>query len=185
MDNKSKSKKENCPDFHKKIFGLFESGTTIVSDSSLKNHIDICQNCQNYLENLSIIKNEMKASPSIDLMPNPQILKNIIAYKNVKSGLKRNKKESLWGTIRAIFEFKIPVYQALSGAVLVLMLFMYVSGYIVSPDPDAKYIEYTGNLKAVNASELYALDSLNYSNPGRGQNAREDSVLISFLVPTM
>ena len=144
MDNKGKSNKVNCLKYQEKIFGVFDDGAAIENDLSLKNHIAICYNCQNYLENLSVIKDKMKISPSDDLKPNPQILKNIIAFKKVKLGLIRKNKESFWDIIRTIFEFRIPVYQALSGAVVILMLFMYVSGNIVSTDRVTNYIEYTG-----------------------------------------
>ena len=97
----------------------------------------------------------------------------------------RKNQSSLWDTILAIFEFKIPVYQALSGAVVILMLFMYVSGTVISTDPREKYDDYTGNQQGIMSSEFSAFDSLADINPSRGQNAKEDSVLIGFLVPTM
>lgn len=185
MNNKGNSKRGNCLDIQEKLFDLSESGKEIESNISVKNHVAFCQNCQRYLDNLSIIKDNMRVSPSDDLKPNPQILKNIIAYKNIKSGLKKKNQKSFWETMRSIFEFRVPVYQALSGAAVVLILFIYVSNTSISPSTNAKYIEYSGTKDGTKSSELYAIDSLNYSNPGRGRNAKEDSVLISFLVPTL
>ena len=68
---------------------------------------------------------------------------------------------------------------------MVLMLFIYISSSLISTGTRATNIEYPGNQEGIASSELYVLDTLNLTKPERGQNAKEDSVLISFLVPTM
>lgn len=68
---------------------------------------------------------------------------------------------------------------------MALMLFMYISSSVISLGTRATNIEYSGNQEGITSSELYVLDTLNLTKPERGQNAKEDSVLISFLVPTM
>ncbi|MCK4560373.1 MAG: hypothetical protein KAV45_11370, partial [Calditrichia bacterium] len=73
MDRKDKSQNDNCWSFQEKIFELFNDGISVNSDSSVNNHINNCLNCQNYLENLNILKNHMLESPSKDLKPNPRI----------------------------------------------------------------------------------------------------------------
>lgn len=185
MDRKEKSQNDNCSIFQEKIFELFNDGISVNSDKSVNNHINKCLKCQNYLKNLNILKNHMQESPSKDLKPNSQIIKNIIAYKNIKTGFQKIGPFSIWGSVRAIFEYRIPLYQALSGAVVALMLFMYISSSVISPGTRATNIEYSGNQEGITSSELYVLDTLNLTKPERGQNAKEDSVLISFLVPTM
>jgi len=185
MDRKDKSQNDNCWSFQERIFELFNDGISVNRDSSVNNHINNCLKCQNYLENINILKNHMQESPLKDLKPNPRIIKNIIAHKNIKTGFQKIRHNSIWGSIRTIFEYRIPVYQALSGAVVALMLFMYISSNLISPGNRATNIEYSGNQNDITSSELYVLDTLNLTKPERGQNAKEDSVLISFLVPTM
>jgi hypothetical protein len=185
MDKKDKSQNDNCSIFQERIFELFNDGISVNRDLSENNHINNCLKCQNYLENLHILKNHMQKSPSKELKPNPRIIKNIIAHKNIKKDFRKIRPNSIWGSIRTIFEYRIPVYQALSGAVVALMLFMYISSNLISPDNRATNIEYSGNQNDITSSELYVLDTLNLTKPERGQNAKEDSVLISFLVPTM
>ncbi len=185
MDRKEKSQNDNCWSFQEKIIELFNDGISVNSDSSVNNHINNCLKCQNYLDNLNILKNHMQESPSKDLKPNPRIIKNIIAYKNIKTDFQKIRPYSIWGSVRAIFEYRIPVYQALSGAVVALMLFMYISSSVISPGTRATNNEYPGNQEGITSSELYVLDTLNLTKPERGQNAKEDSVLISFLVSTM
>jgi len=185
MNSTGKSQKDNCLIFQEKIFELLEDGSTVDGDLSIKNHVEICSDCQNYLEKLSIMQNQMQFNPLKNLKPDSQIIKNIIAYKKIKSDIKRKNQESLWDSIRAIFEFRVPVYQALSGAIVVIILFLYASNNIISSGTNMKYKDSSANQTNITSSELYALDSLYLTNRTKGQNAKEDSVLISYLVPTM
>jgi hypothetical protein len=185
MDRRDKSQKVNCSLFQEKIFGLFDDNLPVNSNASVKMHMDSCQDCQTYLENLTHLKNQMQVAPTKDLYPNSKILKNIIVFKNIKSSLQKKNQDSVWDSIRTLFEFRIPVYQALSGAVVALMLFVFISNNIISSNTNTKQLGSSGNQTSITSSDLYVLDSLNLTNPAKGQNAKEDSVLISFLVPTM
>jgi len=185
MDSKNKSKNDYCSNIQEKIFELTEDGISIDPNSSLSQHISSCRNCQNDLKNMTLLKNSMQIAPSKNLYPDSRILKNIITFKTIKSGIQKQKHGSVWRIIRGTFEFRIPVYQALVGVAGALLLFMYISGDNISTESGMKFIEYAGNQKVMMSSELYVLDSLHNLNPERGQSAKEDSVLISFIVPTM
>jgi len=185
MDNRYKSTDENCSNYQKKIVELFDNDLSLKSDQALNNHIKGCPHCQNYLENLLVLRSRLNRPPAKKLQPDSRILKNLIAYKNIKQGLKIAKPNPVWNSIRDLFEYRIPVYQALSGIVVIFMLFLYISGSIVSPGNKAIIIEYSGDYKDLTSSELYLVDTLSLNKPERGQNAKEDSVLMSFLVPTM
>jgi hypothetical protein len=185
MNKEDKSQDDNCTNYQEKIFELFDKNLSVNSDSTLSDHIKNCQNCQIYLQNLDILKNRMSDSPSKSLKPDSRIQQNIIAYNNIKKGLQSTKPNPFWDSIRDIFEYRVPVYQALSGVVVVFMLFLYISNSIVSPGKRTTMSEYSGEQKDITSSELYVLDTLSLNKPERGQNAKEDSVLISFLVPTM
>ena len=106
-------------------------------------------------------------------------------YKNIKAGLPKRKPSTILDVLRAIFEFRIPVYQVLSGALIVLMIFIYMSRQLNWSGIGAGQIQNSEIQTATSSSELYALDTLISSNAERGQNAKEDSVLIRLLVPTM
>jgi len=176
---------KNCSKCQEKIIELFDNNISLNSDQSLNNHIKNCPDCQIYLENLTVIKNRLNEPSVKKLQPDPRIIKNIIAYKNLKQGLKITKPNPVWNSVRELFEYRIPVYQALSGVVVAIMLFLYISGSIVSPGNKAIIIEYSGDYEELTSSELYLVDTLSLNKPERGQNAKEDSVLMSFLVPTM
>jgi hypothetical protein len=185
MNNTDKSQNGNCSNFQERIFALIEDGNQLNSDPEVINHLTFCSYCQKYLEKLTLFKSKLQGSPSTGLKPDSKIIKNIITYKNIKKGFQRIKPNTFWESIRLLFEFRIPLYQALSGAVVVFMLFTYISGHFLSAGSRTPTIDYSENQTGVSSSELYLLDTLNLSNPERGQNAKEDSVLIRFLVSTM
>ena len=117
--------------------------------------------------------------------PDNRILKNIVTYNRIKNGLKNTKPNPLWTSLRELFEYRIPVYQALSAVVVIFMVYLFLSGGIVSSGDKAILIEYSGDYEELTSSELYLVDTLSLNKPIRGQNAKEDSVLMSFIVPTM
>ena len=185
MDTKHRSQGDICSNVQEKIFSLIEAGDQLDSDSELNQHLDICIHCQKYLENLTLLKNRMQKPALKNLKPDSAIIKNMIMYKNIKVGLPKRKPSTILDVLRAIFEFRIPVYQVLSGALIVLMIFIYMSRQLNWSGIGAGQIQNSEIQTATSSSELYALDTLISSNAERGQNAKEDSVLIRLLVPTM
>ena len=185
MDNTHKSTGENCSDYQERIVELLDNDFSLKNDQFLNSHIKDCPDCQNYLEKLVVLRNGLNKPPAKNLHPDSRIIKNIIAYKNIKHGLKVTKPNPVWNSIRDLFEYRVPVYQALSGVVVIFMLFLYISSSIISPENRAIVIEYSGDYKDLTSSELYLVDTLSLNKPEKGQNAKEDSVLMSFLVPTM
>ena len=87
MSKQDKLKNEKCLSYQEKIFESFESELTFDSDPSLAQHLQQCQNCRQYLENLAVMKKQLSESPSAGLKPDKRILKNIITYNRIKNGL--------------------------------------------------------------------------------------------------
>ena len=185
MSKQDKFKNEDCLSYQEKIIDSFENEQLSDSDPSLAEHLQQCQNCRQYLENLTVIRKKLGESPSAGLKPDNRILKNIVTYNRIKNGLKNTKPNPLWTSLRELFEYRIPVYQALSAVVVIFMVYLFLSGGIVSSGDKAILIEYSGDYEELTSSELYLVDTLSLNKPVRGQNAKEDSVLMSFIVPTM
>ena len=122
MDKSYKPKNEPCSDYHEQLTEHFNENFNLNNFQPLKNHVENCQDCQNYLENLVLINNLMSHSPAKKLSPDPRIIKNLLAYKQAKMGLKRGKSNWFWMYIRDMFEYRIPVYQALGGVVVIFMV---------------------------------------------------------------
>jgi hypothetical protein len=185
MDKKFKSTDVNCSKYQQQILDLFDRHLSTDSDQALWNHLEVCPECTSYLNRLEVIRDRLKKSPKNKLQPDPRIKKNIIAYRTIKSGLKSTKPNYVWNSIREFFEYRIPVYQVLSGVMVILILFIYISNNMISSGNNDISIEYTGDYEGISSSQLYLKDTLSLNELERGENAKEDSVLMSFLVPTM
>jgi hypothetical protein len=185
MDKNFKSPNENCSAYQQQILDLLDRHLSTNGDQILQSHLKDCPACNSYLKRLEVIRGRLIKSPKNNLQPDPRIKKNIIAYKNIKSGLKGTKPSFVWNSIRELFEYRIPVYQALSGVVVLLILFIYISNSVLSSGNKALSIEYTGEYEGISSSQFYLEDTLSLNELERGENAKEDSVLMSFLVPTM
>jgi hypothetical protein len=185
MDKSYKSENRQCADYQERMVELFDTGLSLKGDKELKKHTDNCYACQSYLKSLLIFRKQMNQTPDKQLQPDPNILNNILSYKKAKKALRHTKSDTILINIRELLEYKIPVYQALGGVVVVIMMFLYLSGSFVSPGDRSIYIDYSGNEEGLTSSELYLVDSLSLHRPDRGQNAKEDSVLMNFLVPSM
>ncbi len=185
MNKRYRSENKQCADYQKRIVELFDTGISLTSDEELKKHINTCLACQSYLENLHLFREQMNRAPDKHIQPDPRILNNLLAYKKAKKALHTTKSHTILSNLWEVLEYRIPVYQALAGFVVVLMIFLYLSGSFVSPGDRAIHIDYSGKEEDLTSSELYLVDSLRMHEPGRGQNAKEDSVLMNFLVPTM
>ena len=181
MSREDKVMRDNCTAFQEKIFEYVDAGVPINDDISIKNHIIHCKSCQSFLENITLLKNHMLKPPLEDFEPDPRILETVISSMPVTKRFQKANLTVIWNFIRTFFEYRIPVYQALGGLMVVLMFFIVLNG----SDPRGSYIENRSNQGSITSSELYVLDTLNLEKFETGQNAKEDSVLVSFLVPTM
>ena len=127
------------------------------------------------------IENRYQKSPQRGLKPNPGIQKYLVRYLYLKTSMQSGKKETFKDWMKSIFTFRIPVYQALSGLAVLLVLFIFLSGARSSRGIWWMEIDYSAKSEEYHNADLYVLDTLLLLNTSNGQNALEDSILISFL----
>jgi hypothetical protein len=185
MSKMHQSKKGMCDTYQRKILMIINDKSSFEAEESLNNHINICPVCQKFVNSLHLIQGQMQRSPLGNLKPRSRILKNITHTLQLKQEFKWNGNESVWDRLRQIFEYRIPVYQAVSSLLVLMFLFMFLFSQFSSPGDIPYPMDRSGSMKGLNTSDLYALDSLHLLKRERGQNATEDSVLIGFLVPSL
>ncbi len=179
------SKNTKCKSYQEKLLTADNPILLMGTDSSLINHIDECAKCRLFAESITIMREQMQKSPGKDLKPSRKILTNARKLMRIRQEFQMSKHNSLWQSLRQIVEYRIPAYQAVSGLVVLIILVFFLSGTIMPPEPPWVDGDRSGKIEGANGSDLYAVDSLNLLKPDRGQNAREDSVLVGFLVPTL
>ena len=180
-----KSNNTECKPFQDKLIAAANPTGLMEIDTSLKIHIDKCAKCRLFAKSITIIREQMQRSPGKDLKPNRKILINARKLMRVRQEFQMSKNNSLWQSLRQIVEYRIPAYQAVSGLVVMIILVFFLSGTMMPPETPWADGNRSGRIEGANGSDLYAVDSLNLLKPDRGQNAKEDSVLVGFLVPTL
>ena len=180
-----KSHNVKCKSFQEKLLMADSPNRLLEDDSTLKTHIKKCSECSSLMKSILLMHRRMQQAPEIDLKPNRRSLVNARKLMSVRQEFQMPSNYSIWQSLRQIIEYKIPVYQAVSGLVVMLMLVFVLSGTIMPPEAPWSDGDRLGKIERSGSSDLYAVDSLDFLKPDRGQNAREDSVLIGFLVPTL
>jgi hypothetical protein len=185
MNKKNHSGNNKCITFQERIQALFDNGVVPESDPTLEKHLNICPNCRNFFKSLQLIQKRMQKSPLDELKSRSQILSNTINFMKLRQKIEKDKKRTIWSKFKTLFEYRVPVYQALSGFAVLWFLFILISSIYLNPEKEGKSMDSSINVGHITTSDLYIVDSLRLLNIERGQNAKEDSVLIGFLVPSL
>ena len=98
----------------------------LEADIRFKNHIDECKECHSFTQSLLQIHQQMQRSPVKQIKPNRYILSNMLKLLELQQGFTLSARNSLWNSIRQIIQYRIPVYQAISGLVVMIMLILFM-----------------------------------------------------------
>ena len=120
------------------------------------------------------------------LTPDPAIRQNIVQrMRTVKLQEARNYR-STWRYLRNIFGYRVPVYQALFGMVLILLIFVTVRQFSLSSDQKALKMQSLTETEAPILSQLSVIDNLEIVEGQKiGRNIKEDTTLTRFIVTAM
>ena len=149
----------------------------------VKKHLQSCEHCQNYQQVLLKLKN---VSMNDGLIPNPRIRKHIIQRVKEKRATTAVTWKNSWQHVKNIFEYRIPVYQALVGAAFILIIFMMSNKLSSSMFPKStKEYRFT-NVEIPVASQMNVINNLqSFEHQKIGKNVKEDSVMSQYIVPAM
>jgi hypothetical protein len=182
---REKHQNMGCEDFRRALASLIEVDDTDKRNAGLLKHLENCRGCRDYYNTILLLRKQMQKFPAGEIKPRSGTLGSILSTMNYRNRSRARIIKRPWDTVRRIFEIRIPVYQVLAGAVVLFYLFFFLSNhYRVAPDDKGlpAIFEKQNNTQS---SELYAVDTLHQQENTQGMNAREDSVLISFLVPSL
>lgn len=186
MKSEKQGNGEKCIRIQRQIFSLFMKGHSfIIEDKIILKHLSACRECRNYVDTLPLIQKNFDDSGIENLKPRPETLNNLTAYMKIRNNPNTTKTDSIWKVIQNIFEYRVPVYQALSGAVVILFIAIFISSGFIGTEPLIYNTNGSPKLENIGVSDLNFADSLDQIDSSRGQNAKEDSLLIQFLMPSL
>jgi hypothetical protein len=94
--------------------------------------------------------------------------------------------DRVYQSVIHIFEYRIPVYQALSGAVLIALIFLAVKQFNFTPEQKATGLHNVAQIETSLPAQMRVMDNLGIIDQQKiGQNVKDDTTLTRFIVTTM
>ena len=149
----------------------------------VREHMKVCSRCRSYESILLNLQDSMQIKAEEKLAPHPAIRKHLAQrMKNLKpqkAGILRR----TYHSFIHLFEYRIPVYQVLSGAVLMVLLFFGVRHFHFTGGQEPVGLQSIVQMEISAPAQLRIIDNLDFIGKQKiGQNVKEDSTLTQFIV---
>ena len=151
----------------------------------VEEHLKSCDLCRSYQKTLSSLQDSMKVSTE-RLVPDPAIRERVIkrmqALKPEQAGIVVRG----WHYVRDLLRHRIPVYQPLLGAALVLLIFVGTKQLSVPVEEKPPDVETPVRTQMVMPAQMSVMDNLEIVKAQKiGRSAGEDTTLARFIVSSM
>jgi len=150
--------------------------------SLIKNHISSCERCQSFQHLIVNLQQSLHINENDQLKPNPIIKKRLLQ----KMKEKKTARKHFFQTIIDVLEFRIPVYHALAGVTILLLIFWGIEKFSFSFDWREVKQNYFSRIEIPVSSPIYVVDNLKVLEQQKiGKTVKEDSLLARYIVPSM
>jgi hypothetical protein len=157
----------------------------IQESLALEEHLKSCDSCRSYQKTLSNLQDSMRAGTD-RLAPDPAIreavIKRMEALKPEQAGIVVRG----WHYVRDLLRHRIPIYQPLLGAALVLLIFVGTKQLSIPVEEKPPDVETPVRTEMVTPAQMSVMDNLDIIKGQKiGRSAGEDTTLARFIVTTM
>ena len=151
----------------------------------VEGHLKSCDLCRSYGKTLSHLQDSMRIGTE-KLAPDPAIRESIIQRMKALRPERARIVAGGWHYIRDLLKHRIPVYQPLLGAVLVLLIFAGAKQLSLPTEERPSDVQSLVETEIVMPAQLSVMDNLEIIRGQRiGRSAGEDTTLARFIVTTM
>ena len=185
MKKPNENKKMKCDEIEfllvKKNFDELTAQENLLVGAHLKS----CDSCRRYQKTLSNLQESMKVGAD-KLVPDPAVRENIIQRMEALNPQQAGILARGWHYVRDLLRHRIPVYQPILGAVLVLLIFVgarqLTSPSVEKPADDQSLLR----TEAVMPAQMNVMHGLEIVKAQKiGRSAGEDTTLARFIVSSM
>lgn len=151
----------------------------------VEKHLKSCDRCRSYQKILSNLQESMQISTEDRLTPDPVIRENVIRRMKTVKAQQLNIFESIWQSVKGVFEYRVPVYQALFAVTLIALMFLGVRQLNLSTDRETPSPQGVVQLQMPISTEVRVIDNLEIVKKQKiGRSVGEDITLTRFIVST-
>jgi predicted anti-sigma-YlaC factor YlaD len=176
----------NCDDIEKLLVCHTYEGLSESENLQLEEHLIECDRCRDYRDSLLELKSIVRIQEEKEPTPDPVIRDNIIRRMKELKPQETGILQKTWQSVRGAFAHPIPVYQAVFGMALILLL---STGLKHLPSSAVREVSEPRVLVGTETPlpfQLGVVDNLEVVKQQKvGWSVREDSTLVCFIVSTM
>lgn len=186
MKKSSESPDMRCDDIERLLINRLLGELTTDKNLLVEEHLRTCTRCRSYQIALLNMQNAMQAEGEEKLAPDPAIRENVIrrmrAARSREAGILGNLLESF----RRAFAYRIPVYQAVLGAALIVAMSITLRHLPSSALQEPSEVRPLVRLEMPPPSQMSVIDNLEVVRQQKiGRSVREDTTLTRFVVSGM
>ncbi len=186
MKNPNENPKVNCDDIQRLLVNKISDELTRDEDRLVEEHLKSCGHCRSYQNTLLSLKDSMQIGRGEKLVPDPAIRENIIQRMKTSQPQETGILRSTWQYVKSVFQYRVPVYQTLSGLALIALIFLATKQISFSPDQRPPEPRSLVRMEMPAPTQMSVVDNLDIlAHQKIGQSAKDDTTLTRFIVSTM
>jgi hypothetical protein len=186
MKRSNESPHTDCDEMEWLLVCKILDGITPNQNIKLKEHLKSCERCRSYQETLSGLQHTMKAGAEEKLQPDPAIKENIIKRMKAAKRKEAGVLTRIWQSTKAMFDYRIPAYQAVLGLILVALVYFAVERSPSIPEQEIPISHSLTRMEVPPPAEISVIDNLSVIDHQKiGRTLGEDTTLTRFIVATM
>jgi hypothetical protein len=186
MKDQNERKTSSCDEIEQLLVDRTCDRLTEEEERLLQEHLAICAHCREYQTSLEDVVKAVKPQEKGNLVPNPAIRENILKRMEMPKPQEIGLLERVWKSTRSAFAHPIPVYQAILGAALILLLSLGLRHLPSSAVREVSPPRPLVRMEATLPSQLGVIDNLDIVKQQKiGQSVTEDTTLARFIVSSM
>ena len=185
MKKSSENKDMKCDEIEFLLIKKSVDELTKQESLLLVKHLRGCDFCRSYEKALSNLQESMRVGTE-RLAPDPAIRESIIQRMEALRPEQAGVVVRGWHHVRDLLQHRIPVYQPVLGAVLVLLIFVGAKQLSLPTEEKPPDVQSLVQTEIVMPAQLSVIDNLEIIRGQKiGRSAGEDTTLARFIVSSM
>ena len=185
MKRSNENRNRKCDEIERLLIKRGFDELTQQESLLLEDHLRSCDSCRCYQNALSNLQDSMRIGTE-KLAPDPAIRESIIRRMEALRPRQAGIAVRGWHHIRDLLQHRIPVYQPVLGAVLVLLIFTVVKHLSMPTEEEPLDVQTLVQTEIVMPTQLSVIDNLEIIKAQKiGRSAGEDTTLARFIVSSM